>query len=47
VLEHRHRTLRAAVPLRPLLKPIADPERIAHVDVRRRDQLSDEYRHAA
>ena len=49
--EHRpHRTLRAAAPLRPLPEPIADPERIAHLDVRRRDRLGgilNEYRHAA
>jgi transposase InsO family protein len=49
--EHRpHRTLRAAAPLRPLPGPIADPERIAHLDVRRRDRLGGilhEYRHAA
>ena len=49
--EHRpHRTLRAAAPLRPLPEPIADPERIAHLDVRRRDRLGGilhEYRHAA
>ncbi len=38
--EHRpHRTLRAAAPLRPLPEPIADPERIAQLDVRRRDRL--------
>ena len=49
--EHRpHRTLRAAAPLRPLPEPIADPERIAQLDVRRRDRLGGtlhEYRHAA
>jgi putative transposase len=49
--EHRpHRTLRAAAPLRPLPEPITDPERIAHLDVRRRDRLGGtlhEYRHAA
>ena len=49
--EHRpHRVLRAAAPLRPLPEPIADPERIAHLDVRRRDRLGGtlhEYRHAA
>ena len=49
--EHRpHRTLRAAAPLRPLREPITDPERIAHLDVRRRDRLGGtlhEYRHAA
>jgi transposase InsO family protein len=34
--QHRpHRTLRSAAPLRPLPEPIADPERIAHLDVRR------------
>jgi putative transposase len=38
--EHRpHRTLRAAAPLRPLPEPITDPERIVHLDVRRRDRL--------
>ena len=49
--EHRpHRTLRAAAPLRPLPEPIADPERIAQLGVRRRDRLGGtlhEYRHAA
>jgi putative transposase len=49
--EHRpHRTLRAAAPLRPLPDPIADPERIAQLGVRRRDRLGGtlhEYRHAA
>jgi transposase InsO family protein len=49
--EHRpHRTLRAAAPLRPLPEPIADPERIAQLHVRRRDRLGGilhEYRHAA
>ena len=49
--EHRpHRTLRAAAPLRPLPEPITDPERIAHLDVRRRDRLGGtlhEYRRAA
>jgi putative transposase len=48
---HRpHRTLRAAAPLCPLPEPIADPERIAQLDVRRRDRLGGtlhEYRHAA
>ncbi|MGH3276596.1 MAG: integrase core domain-containing protein [Streptosporangiaceae bacterium] len=38
--EHRpHRALRAAAPLRPLSDPIADPERIAQLGVRRRDRL--------
>ena len=49
--EHRpHRTLRAGAPLRRLPEPITDPERIAHLDVRRRDRLGGtlhEYRHAA
>lgn len=49
--EHRlHRTLRAAAPLRPLPDPVADPERIAQLHVRRRDRLGGilhEYRHAA
>jgi hypothetical protein len=49
--EHRrHRTLRAAAPLRPLPEPITDPERIAHLDVRRGDRLGGtlhEHRHAA
>jgi transposase InsO family protein len=37
--EHRpHRTLRAAAPLR-LLPDLIDPERIAHMDIRRRDRL--------
>ena len=49
--EHRpHRTPRAPAPLRPLPEPITDPERIAHLDVRRRDRLGGtlhEYRHAA
>src|SRR6185437_9021636 len=49
--EHRpHRTLRAAAPLYPLPGPITDPERIAHLDVRRRDRLGGilhEYQHAA
>ena len=49
--EHRpHRNPSAAAPLRPLPEPITDPERIAHLDVRRRDRLDGtlhEYRHAA
>jgi putative transposase len=49
--QHRpHRTLRAAAPLRPPPEPITDPERIAHLDVRRRDRLGGtlhEYRNAA
>jgi len=49
--QHRpHRTLADAAPLCPLPEPITDPERIAHLDVRRRDRLGGtlhEYRHAA
>jgi putative transposase len=49
--EHRpYRTLRAAAPLHPLPEPIADPERIAQLDARRRDRLGGtlhEYRHAS
>jgi hypothetical protein len=36
--------------MRPLPGPIADPEQIAHLDVRRQDRLGgtlNEYRHAA
>ena len=48
---HRpHRTLQAAAPLRALPEPIADPDRIAHLDVHRRDRLGGtlhEYRHTA
>jgi len=46
----RHRTLHAAAPLHPLPNPIADPERIARLDIRRRDRLGGtlhEYHHAA
>ena len=49
--QHRpHRTLADVAPLCPLPEPITDPERIAHLDVRRRDRLGGtlhEYRHAA
>jgi transposase InsO family protein len=49
--QHRpHRTLADAAPLRPLPGPITDPERLAYLDVRRRDRLGGvlhEYRHAA
>lgn len=49
--EHRpHRTLQAAAPLHPLPRPMTDPERIAHLNVRRRDRLGGalhEYQHAA
>jgi putative transposase len=48
--QHRpHRTLADAAPLCPLPEPITDPERIAHLDVRRRDRaggILHEYRHA-
>jgi putative transposase len=51
---HRHRprrTLAEAAPRRPLPEPITDPERLARLDVRRRDRLGGEtlheYRHAA
>jgi putative transposase len=49
--EHRsHRALDAAAPLRPLPKPITEPERLGHLDIRRRDRLGGifhEYQHAA
>jgi len=49
--EHRpHRTLNAAAPLRPLPQPIAEPDRIDHLDIRRCDRLGGilhEYQHAA
>ena len=49
--QHRlHRTLADAAPLCPLPEPITDPERLAHLDVRRRDRLGGtlhEYRHVA
>ncbi len=49
--EHRpHRTLRAAAPLRPLPQPIAEPSRLDHLDIRRRDRLGGilhEYRYTA
>jgi transposase InsO family protein len=49
--EHRsHRALRAAAPLRPLPQPITAPDRLDHLDIRRRDRLGGilhEYRHAA
>ena len=40
----------STAPLHPLPEPIADPERIAQLDVRRRDRLGGalhEYRHVA
>jgi hypothetical protein len=49
--EHRpHRTLRAAAPLRPLPRPITEPDRLGRLDIQRRDRLGGilhEYRHAA
>ena len=48
---HRpHRSLVSAAPLRPLPEPITEPDRLTHLDVRRRDRLSGvlhEYQHAA
>ncbi|MEV0056195.1 integrase core domain-containing protein [Saccharopolyspora shandongensis] len=48
---HRpHQGIANAAPLRPPPAPIADPEKIARLDVRRRDRLGDilhEYQHAA
>ena len=49
--QHRpHRTLRRAVPLRPVPEPIIEQIRIIHLDIRRRDRLGGilhEYEHAA
>jgi transposase InsO family protein len=49
--QHRpHRALHAAAPLRPLPQPITEPDRLDHLDIRRRDRLGailHEYRHAA
>ncbi|MCW2642709.1 MAG: Integrase catalytic region, partial [Dactylosporangium sp.] len=49
--EHRpHCTLHAAAPLRPLPQPIAEPDRLDHLDIRRRGRLGGilhEYRHTA
>jgi putative transposase len=49
--QHRlPRALRAAAPLRPLPQPITEPDRLDHLDIRRRDRLGGilhEYRHAA
>jgi transposase InsO family protein len=49
--EHRpHRALRAAAPLRPLPRPITEPDRLDRLDIRRRDRFGGilhEYRHAA
>jgi putative transposase len=53
--QHRpHRTLYAAAPLRPLpqpiTQPITEPDRLDHLDIRRRDRLGGilhAYAHAA
>jgi transposase InsO family protein len=49
--EHRtHRALHAAAPLRPLPPAITEPDRLDHLDIRRRDRLGGilhEYQHAA
>jgi len=49
--QHRtHRALHAAAPLRPLPQPITKPDRLDHLDIRRRDRLGGvlhEYQHAA
>jgi putative transposase len=49
--EHRpHRALHAAAPLRPRPQPITAPDRLDHLDIRRRDRLGGilhEYQHAA
>jgi putative transposase len=49
--EHRpHRALHAAAPLRSLPEPITEPDRLDHLDIRRRDRLGGilhEYQHAA
>lgn len=45
-----HRALCAAAPRRPLPQPITNPDRLDHLDIRRRDRLGGilhEYRHAA
>jgi transposase InsO family protein len=48
---HRpHQGIANARPLRPLPVPITDPDKIAHLDIRRRDRLGGilhEYQHAA
>ncbi|MEU8265343.1 integrase core domain-containing protein [Micromonospora sp. NPDC048999] len=49
--EHRpHQVLANARPLAPLPKPITDPDRLAHLNIHRRDRLGGilhEYEHAA
>lgn len=48
---HRpHRALHGAAPLRPRPHPVTDPDRLDHLDIRRRDRLGGvlhEYSHAA
>jgi transposase InsO family protein len=48
---HRpHQGIANAKPLRPLPEPITDPDRLTHLDIRRRDRLGGilhEYEHAA
>jgi hypothetical protein len=48
---HRpHRALPGAAPLRPRPHPVTDPDRLDHLDIRRRDRLGGvlhEYSHAA
>jgi putative transposase len=49
--EHRpHRSLHAAAPQHPLPAPITEPDRVSHLNIRRRDRLGGilhEYQHAA
>jgi hypothetical protein len=49
--QHRpHRGLHPAAPLRPLPQPITAPDRLDHLDIRRRDRLGGilhEYQHGA
>nr|WP_007516018.1 integrase core domain-containing protein [Pseudofrankia saprophytica] len=49
--DHRsHQGIADARPLQPLPEPITDPNRLAHLDIRRRDRLAGilhEYEHAA
>ncbi|MCX4650213.1 MULTISPECIES: integrase [unclassified Streptomyces] len=45
-----HQGIANVAPLRPLPAPIADPEKIAHLDIRRHERLGGtlhEYQHAA
>ena len=45
-----HPALHAAAPLCPLPQPITEPDRLARLDIQRRDRLDGvlhEYRHAA